>query len=334
MTTDSDSSAVAMDGIEAVNEVETSRSRSSVFGDRVFAWSTKGNAILVLVVLAAIMISLLIGSMPILRHEGVAFFVNAVWNPVTGHFGALVPVVDTLITAAIAMLLGIPVSFGIALFLNEVAPRWMAVPVGTAIEMLAAIPSIIFGMWGLFVFAPLYGSTVEEFLKSVFGDIPVIGALFQGPSMGIGISTAGIILAIMIVPFVASMMRDVFRSVPTVLKESAYGLGCTRWEVIRHVVLPFSRTGVVGAVMLGLGRALGETMAVTFVIGNSHQFTKSLFMPGATISSAIANEFVEADTPLHSSALVALGLTLFIITFVVLAFARYLLLRADRRAAH
>lgn len=293
---------------------------------------TFGLAILVLVLLLAILVFLVKGSLPILDHQGLSFFTSSDWNPVTDSYGAVPAVLQTVVTAVIALLIGVPVSFGIAVFLTELAPAWVAKPVGVAIEMLAAIPSIIYGMWGLFVFAPLFGSTIQRWLLNTLGPIPIIGDLFSGPPMGIGVATAGIILAIMIVPFIAAMMRDVFSTVPSVLKESAYGLGCTRWEVVRFVVLPYARAGTIGAVMLGLGRALGETMAVTFVIGNSHRLTASIMGPGATISSSIANEFVEADSPLHTSALVTLGLTLFVITFIVLAVARLMLLRLKRQA--
>jgi len=266
-----------------------------------------------------------------MRTFGFGFFVSAEWNPVTEQFGALVPIVGTLTTSAIALLIGIPVSFGIALFLTELSPKWLRRPLGTAIELLAAIPSIIYGMWGLFVFAPVFGSHVQPFLKSTLGSVPIIGTLFQGPPMGIGVLTAGIILAIMVIPFIASVMRDVFEIVPAVLKESAYALGSTTWEVVWHVVLPYTKVGVVGGIMLGLGRALGETMAVTFVIGNAHRLSVSLMEPGNSIASALANEFTEAVGDLYLSALIELGLVLFSITFVVLALSKLLLLRLARR---
>jgi phosphate transport system permease protein len=246
---------------------------------------------------------------------------------VTKTFGALVPIFGTLITSFIAMLIAIPVSFGIALFITELAPVWLKRPVGTAIELLAAIPSIIYGMWGLFVFAPLFSAHVQPWVTDHLGGWPIVGALFQGPPMGIGIFTAGLILAIMVIPFIASVMRDVFEVVPPLLRESAYGLGATTWEVVRCVVLPYTKIGVIGGVMLGLGRALGETMAVTFVIGNAHRISASLFMPGATISSILANEFTEADGRIYTSSLLAVGLILFLITFIVLALAKLLLLR-------
>lgn len=236
----------------------------------------------------------------------------------------------TLVTAGIALLFAVPISFGIALFLTELCPAWLRRPLGMAVELLAAIPSIIYGMWGLFVFAPLFADYVQPALTKSVGQIPFIGALFQGAPMGIGMLTAGIILAVMIIPFIASVMRDVFDVVPSVLKESAYGLGATTWEVVRNIVLPYTKTGVVGAIMLGLGRALGETMAVTFVIGNSANIAISLFSPGASIASMIANEFAEASDGPHVSALIGIGLVLFLITFIVLAMAKLLLLRLQR----
>ncbi len=299
--------------------------------DQLFHHATRLFAFLVLVLLAGILISLSVGSLLSMRTFGFGFFVSAEWNPVTEQFGALVPIVGTLTTSAIALLIGIPVSFGIALFLTELSPKWLRRPLGTAIELLAAIPSIIYGMWGLFVFAPVFASHVQPFLKSTLGSAPVIGTLFQGPPMGIGVLTAGIILAIMVIPFIASVMRDVFEIVPAVLKESAYALGSTTWEVVWHVVLPYTKVGVVGGIMLGLGRALGETMAVTFVIGNAHRLSASLMQPGNSIASALANEFTEAVGDLYLSALIELGLVLFFITFVVLALSKLLLLRLARR---
>ncbi len=299
--------------------------------DQLFHHATRLFAFLVLVLLAGILISLSVGSLLSMRTFGFGFFVSAEWNPVTEQFGALVPIVGTLTTSAIALLIGIPVSFGIALFLTELSPKWLRRPLGTAIELLAAIPSIIYGMWGLFVFAPVFASHVQPFLKSTLGSAPVIGTLFQGPPMGIGVLTAGIILAIMVIPFIASVMRDVFEIVPAVLKESAYALGSTTWEVVWHVVLPYTKVGVVGGIMLGLGRALGETMAVTFVIGNAHRLSASLMEPGNSIASALANEFTEAVGDLYLSALIELGLVLFFITFVVLALSKLLLLRLARR---
>jgi phosphate transport system permease protein len=297
--------------------------------DLLFRLATRFFAFLVLLLLAGIIVSLLAGSLPALRAFGPGFLTSPQWNPVTEQFGALVPIVGTLVTSFIALLIGIPVSFGIALFLTELSPVWLRRPLGTAIELLAAIPSIIYGMWGLFVFAPAFAQ-LQPWLTATLGAIPLAGMLFQGPPMGIGILTAGIILAIMVIPFIAAVMRDVFEVVPSVLKESAYALGSTTWEVVWNVVLPYTKVGVVGGVMLGLGRALGETMAVTFVIGNAHKLNLSLMMPGNSIASALANEFTEAVGDLYSSALIELGLILFVITFVVLALSKMLLLRLGK----
>ena len=299
--------------------------------DQLFRHATRLFAFLVLALLAGILIALFIGSLSSMRTFGFGFFFSAEWNPVTEQFGALVAIVGTLTTSVIALLIGIPVSFGVALFLTELSPKWLRRPLGTAIELLAAIPSIIYGMWGLFVFAPAFASHVQPFLNSTLGNVPITGALFQGPPMGIGVLTASIILAIMVIPFIASVMRDVFEIVPAVLKESAYALGSTTWEVVWHVVLPYTKVGVVGGIMLGLGRALGETMAVTFVIGNAHRLSASLMEPGNSIASALANEFTEAVGDLYLSALIELGLVLFFITFVVLALSKLLLLRLARR---
>ena len=297
--------------------------------DLLFRLATRFFAFLVLLLLAGIIVSLLAGSLPALRAFGPGFLTSPQWNPVTEQFGALVPIVGTLVTSFVALIIGIPVSFGIALFLTELSPIWMRRPLGTAIELLAAIPSIIYGMWGLFVFAPAFAQ-LQPWLTATLGAIPLAGMLFQGPPMGIGVLTAGIILAIMVIPFIAAVMRDVFEIVPSVLKESAYALGSTTWEVVWNVVLPYTRVGVVGGVMLGLGRALGETMAVTFVIGNAHKLSSSLMMPGNSIASALANEFTEAVGELYGSALIELGLILFLITFVVLALSKMLLLRLGR----
>ena len=297
--------------------------------DFLFRLATRLFAFLVLLLLAGIIVSLLAGSLPALLAFGPGFLTSPQWNPVTDQFGALVPIVGTLVTSFIALLIGIPVSFGIALFLTELSPVWMRRPLGTAIELLAAIPSIIYGMWGLFVFAPAFAQ-LQPWLTATLGAIPLAGMLFQGPPMGIGVLTAGIILAIMVIPFIAAVMRDVFEIVPSVLKESAYALGSTTWEVVWNVVLPYTKVGVVGGVMLGLGRALGETMAVTFVIGNAHKLHLSLMMPGNSIASALANEFTEAVGDLYSSALIELGLSLFLITFVVLALSKMLLLRLGK----
>ena len=284
----------------------------------------------VLLVLVGIIVSLAIGAAPAFKEFGAAFVTRVEWDPVGDQFGALIAIWGTLATSFIALAIAFPISFGIALFLTEICPAWLRRPMGTAVELLAGVPSIIYGMWGLFVFAPLFADHVQPLLKETIGQLPVIGQLFQGPTMGIGILTAGIILAVMIIPFISSVMRDVFEIVPTVLKESAYGLGCTKWEVVRKVVLPYTRNGVVGGVMLGLGRALGETMAVTFVIGNAHDLSWSLFSAGNSISSTLANEFAEAASTLHSSSLFALALILFAITFIVLSAAKLMLVGMAR----
>jgi len=299
--------------------------------DRLFFHSTRIFAWAVLTVIIAIVVSLFIGAAPSIRKFGLGFLVSTAWNPVTENFGALVSIYGTLVTSAIAMLIGIPVSFGIALFITELCPPFLKRPIGTAIELLAAIPSIIYGMWGLFVFAPLFGDYIQPWVTDHLGAVPLVGALFSGPPLGIGILTAGIILAIMVIPFMSAVMRDMFEVVPAVLKESAYGIGATTWEVVRHVVLPYTKIGVVGGIMLGLGRALGETMAVTFVIGNANRIHTSLFMPGNTISSSLANEFTEAVGEMYTSSLIELGLILFLITFVVLAVAKFLLFRIGGR---
>ncbi|HUW26215.1 MAG TPA: phosphate ABC transporter permease subunit PstC [Gallionella sp.] len=299
--------------------------------DLLFRNLTRVSAFTVLALLAAIIVSLIVGSMPAIRAFGFGFLVSSDWDPVSEQFGALIPIVGTLVTSAIALTIAIPVSFGIALFLTELSPRILRRPLGIAIELLAGIPSIIYGMWGLFVFAPLFADHIEPWIDEHIGVMPVIGPFFSGPPMGIGMLAAGIILAIMVIPFIASVMRDVFEVVPTLLKESAYGLGATTWEVMWKVVLPYTRIGVVGGIMLGLGRALGETMAVTFVIGNAHELSKSLLMPGNSIASALANEFTEAYGELYTSALIELGLILFFITFVVLSLARYMLFKLGKR---
>src|SRR5206468_10891 len=301
------------------------------FQDLIFRAITRTFAFLVLAVLLAIIGSLIYGSLPAMRKFGLGFLASPEWNPVTEQFGALVPIVGTLATSIIALLIGIPVSFGIALFLTELSPAWLKRPLGTAIELLAAIPSIIYGMWGLFVLAPLFQAHVQPALIESLGAVPLAGALFQGPPLGIGMLTAGLILSIMVIPFIAAVMRDVFDLVPALLKESAYGLGATTWEVVWKVVLPYTKVGVIGGIMLGLGRALGETMAVTFVIGNAHRLSASLMAPGNSIASALANEFTEAVGELHSAALIELGLILFLITTIVLALSKALLLQLTKR---
>jgi phosphate transport system permease protein len=300
-------------------------------GDTAFRLLTKAAALGVLVILGGVMVSLVIGSMPALREFGFDFITQQRWNPVTEKFGALAPIYGTIVTSFIAMLVAVPVGLLIAVFLTELCPMWLRRPIGIAIELLAGIPSIIYGIWGLFVFAPFLQETLQQFLITVFGEIPVLSALFAGPPYGIGMLTASLILAIMVLPFITSISRDVFDAVPPVLKEAAYGIGCSTWEVVRYVVLPYCRVGVIGGIMLGLGRALGETMAVTFVIGNAHKISASLIAPGTTISATIANEFTEAVGDLYTSSLIALGLILFGITFIVLAAARYMLLRIERR---
>jgi phosphate transport system permease protein len=299
--------------------------------DAFFRNLTRFAAFFVFSILAAILISLLIHSQAALSKYGFHFLVDPEWDPVAEQFGALVPIYGTLVSSAIALAIAIPVSFGIALFLTELSPTWLKRPLGTAIEMLAAIPSIIYGMWGLFVFAPLFADYVQPPLIRTFGSLPIFAPLFKGPAMGIGMLTAGIILAVMVIPFITAVMRDVFELVPPMLKESAYGLGATTWEVVWRVVLPYTKIGVVGGVMLGLGRALGETMAVTFVIGNAHRLSTSLLAPGNSIASSLANEFTEAVGELHSAALIELGLILFLITTIVLALSKALLLQLAKR---
>ncbi len=300
--------------------------------ERIFRAATLVAAVLVLALLGGVAVALLHGAWPALSRFKLAFITRDIWNPVQDEYGALSAVYGTVVTSILAMLFALPVSFGIAVFLTELAPQWLKRPVGVGIELLAAIPSIIFGFWGLFVLAPALQETAQPWLIDKLGPLPLVGALFQGAPFGIGMLTAGVVLAIMIIPFITAVMRDVFETVPDVLKESAYGLGATTWEVIWQVVVPYSRAGMVGGTMLGLGRALGETMAVTFVIGNAHQISASLMNPGTTISAAIANEFTEATTPLYTSALIALGALLFLITFSVIAIARFMLMRLDRRA--
>jgi phosphate transport system permease protein len=290
-----------------------------------------GAALLTLALLFAILVSLLVGALPAIREYGLGFLVSTQWDPVQSRFGGLVMIYGTLMTSLIALVIAVPVSFGIALFLTELSPRWLKRPLGTAIELLAAVPSIVYGMWGLLTFGPVLSTYVQQPLQSAFTGVPLLGALVSGPPVGIGILAAGIILAIMIIPFIASVMRDVFETTPPMLKESAYGLGGTTWEVVSRVVLPYTKTGVVGAIMLGLGRALGETMAVTFVIGNFNQLDSlSLFQAANSITSALANEFAEAGEGLHQASLIYLGLILFFITFVVLSLSKVLLMRLQR----
>jgi phosphate transport system permease protein len=316
----------------AIQRATAQRRSSGGVGDAVFRGLTIFFAVLVLVILGGVIVSLIYGAWPALRKFGLGFVVNSAWNPVTENFGALAPIYGTLVTSLIAMLIGIPVAFGVALFITELCPKWLKRPLGTMIELLAAIPSIIYGIWGLFVLTPFIQEYIQPALIGSLGKIPGIGLLFAGPPLGIGVLTAGFILAIMVLPFIASVMRDVFETVPPMLKESAYGLGATTTEVVWRVVLPFTRIGVMGGILLGLGRALGETMAVTFVIGNSHHVNASILQPGTTISAALANEFTEAVGDMYQSSLIALGFILFIITFIVLAAAKLMLLRLQKGA--
>jgi phosphate transport system permease protein len=316
----------------SIERAVTTRRRHGAFGDMAFQTLTFVFALLVLVVLGGVIVSLISGALPALEHFGFGFLVAESWNPVTEKFGALAPIYGTLVTSAIAMLIGIPVAFGVALFITELCPLWLKRPLSTMIELLAAIPSIIYGIWGLFVLAPFVQEHIEPFLIGTLGAVPGIGMLFAGPPLGIGVLTAGFILAVMVLPFISSIMRDVFETVPAVLRDSTYALGATTTEVVWQVVLPYTRIGVFGGILLGLGRALGETMAVTFVIGNSHHIHISILQPGTTISAALANEFTEAVGDLYLSSLIALGLILFVITFIVLALAKLLLIRLDRQA--
>jgi phosphate transport system permease protein len=299
----------------------------------VFRWLTIGSAALVLLLLAGVLVALCYGGWPAIKTFRFAFLTREVWNPVTEQFGALAALYGTVITSLIAMFIAVPLAFGVAVFLTETCPLWLRGPIATCVELLAAVPSIVYGIWGLFVLAPVLQHHVQPFLIDTLGDLPLIGKLFRGPPFGIGLMTAGIVLAVMVLPFITSVMREVFLATPRSLKEAAYGLGATQWEVIWDVVLPNSRAGVIGGIMLGLGRALGETMAVTFVVGNAHRISTSLLAPGTTISASIANEFTEAVGNLYTSSLIALGLLLFIITFIIIASARLLLLQIERRGA-
>jgi phosphate transport system permease protein len=318
--------------MNTVAAIDPRHSAGQRLRERAFRAATFVAALLVLLLLGGVAISLLVGAWPAFTHFKLAFLTREIWNPVTDQYGALAPVYGTIVTSLLALLLAIPVSFGIAIFLTELAPVWLKRPVGIAIELLAAVPSIIYGIWGLFVLAPILQRHVQPWLIAYLGPLPVVGRLFQGPPFGIGVLTAGFVLAIMVIPFIAAVMRDVFETVPDVLKESGYGLGATTWEVIWQVVVPYARSGIIGGIMLGLGRALGETMAVTFVIGNAHRIGSSLLAPGTTISASIANEFAEAVGELYTSSLVALGALLFLITFSVIAVARLMLLRLERKA--
>jgi phosphate transport system permease protein len=304
----------------------TAHRRSGTTGDRIFAGLCRGAGIFVLILLGAIIIELFIGGLPAFRAFGLGFVWGENWDPVAEEFGAIVPIYGTIVTSVMALTLAVPIAFGIAYFLTEIAPQPLRQPVGTAIELLAAVPSIIYGMWGFFVIVPLMAQYVQPAIIDSLGELPLVGTLFAGPPFGTGIFTAALILAIMIIPFIAATMRDVFRTVPPVFKESAYGLGCTRWEVMWNIVIPYTRRSVVGGIMLGLGRALGETLAVTFVIGNANRIATSVFAPGNTIASLVALEFGEAEADsLKLSALLALGFILFVLSFIVLAISRFLL---------
>lgn len=304
------------------------RPRSGAMADRIFGWLAKSAALLTLGLLLAILTSLTISAWPAISKYGLSFLTSTAWDPVKEEFGGLVMIYGTVATSLIALLIAVPVSFGIALFLTELSPAWLKQPLGTAVELLAAIPSIVYGMWGLLVFGPVLATYVQQPLQALFADVPYVGAFVAGPPVGIGILSAGIILAIMIIPFISAVMRDVFEVTPPLLKESAYGLGATTWEVVSKVVLPYTKTGVIGGIMLGLGRAIGETMAVTFVIGNFNQLDSvSLFQAANSITSALANEFAEAGEGLHQASLMYLGLVLFFISFVILSLSKVLLLR-------
>jgi phosphate transport system permease protein len=301
-------------------------------GDRFFHLLTKSSAFFVLILIAAIFLSLIVGGFAALKTFGFGFLTTDIWNPVTEQFGALAPVYGTLVTSAIAMLIAVPIAIGIAVFLTELCPMVLRRPIGIAIELLAGVPSIIYGVWGLFILAPFLQQYVQPPLIAAFKPFPVLNSLFAGPPYGIGVLTAAVILAMMVLPFIAAVCRDVFETVPPVLKEAAYGMGCTTREVVGAVVIPYARVGIIGGVMLGLGRALGETMAVTFVIGNAHRISASILAPGTTISATIANEFTEAVGDLYTSSLIALGLILFCITFAVLALSRLMLMRLEKKA--
>lgn len=302
------------------------RPRSGPMADRIFGWMAKGAAVITLGMLIAILTSLTISAWPAISKYGFSFLTSTTWDPVKDEFGGLVMIYGTVATSFIALLIAVPVSFGIALFLTELSPAWLKRPLGTAVELLAAVPSIVYGMWGLLVFGPVLATYVQQPLQAAFSGVPYLGAFVSGPPVGIGLLSAGIILAIMIIPFISAVMRDVFEVTPPLLKESAYGLGATTWEVVYKVVLPYTKTGVIGGIMLGLGRAIGETMAVTFVIGNFNQLDSlSLFQAANSITSALANEFAEAAEGLHQASLMYLGLVLFFITFVILSLSKILL---------
>ncbi len=313
-------------------DVKSKVLRRFKIGDGAFHIVTRACAAAVLLILGGVILSLGFGAAPAVKQFGFSFLTSESWNPVSEKFGALAAIYGTLITSIIAMLIAVPIGLGIAVFLTELCPHTLRRPIGIAIELLAGVPSIIYGIWGMFVLAPFLQTHVQPALISMFSGVPVMSTLFAGPPYGIGMATAGLILAIMVLPFVASISRDVFETVPEVLKEAAFGVGCTRWEVMSKIVAPYTSVGLIGGVMLGLGRALGETMAVTFVIGNAHKISGSILAPGTTISATIANEFTEADGTLYTSSLIALGLVLFVITFFILAAARLMLMRIERKA--
>jgi len=323
--------ASTLNPLEQSNNNQLKRLKIQRWQDYLFEKATLLFATTTLLALLGIIISLIISAWPALSTFGISFFYTIEWDIINSEFGGMIAIFGTLVTALIAILLAVPLSFGIAVFLTEICPKQLRRPLGTAVELLAAVPSIIYGMFGLFIFAPLFAEYVQPVLAATLGQLPLLGILFTGAFNGIGILAAGLILAMMILPFIASVMRDVFEIVPPILKESAYGLGCTTWEVVTRIVLPYTKGGVVGGIMLGLGRALGETMAVTFVIGNAHKLSPSLFSPGNSIASTLANEFGEAEPGLHYSSLFALGLALFIITFVVLSLAKWMLIRAEAK---
>jgi phosphate transport system permease protein len=325
---------IALQGVDVRADEGLSRAvvlRRLRLSDAIFRVLTRSAAIAVLALLGGVIVALFAGAWPALQKFGIGFITTETWNPVTETFGGIAPIYGTIVTSIIAMLIAVPVGVMIALFLTELCPQGLRRPIGITIELLAGIPSIIYGIWGLFVLAPFLQQHVQPRIIDLFGSVPVLSMLFAGPPYGIGVLTAGLILAIMVLPFITSISRDVFDAVPPVLKEAAFGIGCTRWEVFRNVVMPYTRVGVIGGIMLGLGRALGETMAVTFVIGNAHRISGSILAPGTTISATIANEFTEAVGDLYTSSLIALGLILFAITFIVLAAARYMLLRIERK---
>jgi phosphate transport system permease protein len=316
----------------AVLATRAATARKANAGDARFRWLAGAAALTVLLIFAGVIIALVGGALPAVRAFGFGFLTTEAWRPSREIFGALGPIYGTLVTSAIAVIIAVPVGIGVAIFLTELCPRMLRRPIGIAIELLAGIPSIIYGIWGLFVFAPWFQLHVQEPVILATEGIPVLGTLFGGNPYGIGIFTAGLILSIMILPFISAVTRDVLETVPGVLKEASYGLGSTQWEVMWKVAIPYARTGIVGGGMLALGRALGETMAVTFVIGNAHRIEPSLFAPGTSISAAIANEFSEATTPLYTSSLIALGLILFFITFVVLSAAQLMLRSMEKTA--